>query len=135
MFCFRAMSMRSSSLPYPVRKALPLWFPEKLDPRIQFVRVGISDSEQTLELVHSLRPSPIIHLGALQTPDCDASPVRGMEVNVGGTLNLLNAAATLGDEFERFAFASSASLYPGATVKEDDPLAPPNPLWSVEGGR
>lgn len=115
---------------------LRLWFPEKLDPRIKVVKGDVSNGQQIRELVHTHQPTRIIHLSAFQSPDCDASPVRGMEVNVGGTLNLLNAAADLGDRLERFVFASSAavygprSLYPGETVEEKDPLAPPN-LYGV----
>lgn len=115
---------------------LRLWFPGILDPRIRLVKVDVSDGEQIRELVHAYQPTRIIHLGAFQSPDCDASPMRGMEVNVGGTLNLLNAAADLGHCIERFVLASSAavygprSFYPGETVNEKDPLAPPN-LYGV----
>jgi nucleoside-diphosphate-sugar epimerase len=122
-------------------RMLSLWFPDKLDPRIKLVKGDVSDADEMRELVHSVQPTRIIHLGALQTPDCDASPVLGMEVNVGGTLNLLNAAADLGDRIERFVFASSAavygprSIYPGETVEEDDRLAPPNlyGVWKAAG--
>lgn len=120
---------------------LRLWFPDKLDPRIQLVKGDVSDGERIRDLVHTHQPSRIVHLSALQSPDCDASPLRGMEVNVGGTLNLLNAAANLGDRLERFVFASSAavygsrSLYPGETVREADQLAPPNlyGVWKMAG--
>ena len=118
-----------------------LWFPEKLDPRITFAKGDVSDAQRIGELVHTHQPTRIIHLSGFQSPDCDAYQGRGMEVNVGGTLNLLNAAANLGDRLERFVFASSAavygprSLYPGETVAEKDPLAPPNlyGVWKMAG--
>jgi nucleoside-diphosphate-sugar epimerase len=59
-----------------------------------------------------------------------------MEVNVGGTLNVLNAATGLGSRLERLVLASSAavygprSLYLSETVGEQAPLAPPN-LYGV----
>lgn len=115
---------------------LSLWFPERLDPRIKLVQCDISDAIQTRQLLQAHRPTRIIHLSALQSPDCDADPVRGMEVNVGGVLHLLNAAVELGDHLQRFVLASSAavygprSFYPGKTVTEKDPLAPPN-LYGV----
>ncbi len=114
---------------------LKLWFPESLDSRITLVQCDISDETQTRELVRVHRPTRIIHLSALQSPDCDAYPVRGMEVNVGGVLHLLQAAE-LSEGLERFVLASSAavygprSLYPGSTVKESDTMAPPN-LYGV----
>lgn len=115
---------------------LGLWFPEYLDPRIKLVQCDVSDAIQTRQLLQAHQPTRIIHLSALQSPDCDADPVRGMEVNLGGVLHLLNAAAGLGDRLERFVFASSAAvygpraLYPGKTVGEEDRQAPPN-LYGV----
>ena len=120
---------------------LRLWFPEQLDRRITLVKGDVADGESIRELISSHQPARIIHLSALQSPDCDADPIRGMEVNVGGTLNLLNAAADLGDRLERLVFASSAavygprSLYPAATVAETEPSAPPNlyGVWKLAG--
>ena len=120
---------------------LKLWFPEKLDPRITLVKGDVSDGDRIQEVVHTHQPDRIIHLSAFQSPDCYAYPVRGMDINVGGTLNLLNAAAGLGDRLKRFVFASSAavygprSLYPAESVEETDPLAPPNlyGVWKVAG--
>jgi nucleoside-diphosphate-sugar epimerase len=120
---------------------LRLWFPEKSDARITLVKGDVADGESTRELIFKHQPTRIIHLSALQSPDCDADPIRGMEVNVGGTLNLLNAAADLGNRLERLVFASSAavygprSLYPAATIAETDPLAPPNlyGVWKLAG--
>ena len=115
---------------------LRLWFPERLEPRIKIVRCDVSSREQVRELIRTHQPTRIIHLSALQSPDCETSQMRGMEINVGGTLNLLNAAADLSDGLERFVFASSAavygprSLYRGETVAERDVLAPPN-LYGV----
>jgi len=122
---------------------LDLWFPQGLDKRIKLLRGDIADPAVLRTLLHAQRPTHIVHLAAFQTPDCDAYPGRGMEINVGGTLQLLSAAAELASAgaLERVVFASSAavygkrSLYPGATVKETDALAPPNlyGVWKVAG--
>lgn len=115
--------------------ALDLWFPDGLDERIEIVRADVSDREAVAGLLADVRPTRIIHLAAFQSPDCDAQPLRGLEINVGGTMHMLAAAATCAG-LERFVFASSAavygqrSMYSGPTVKEDDPLAPPN-LYGV----
>ena len=114
---------------------LKLWFPESLDRRIKLVQCDVSDETQTRDLVRAHQPNRIIHLSALQSPDCDAYPARGMEVNVGGVLHLLRVAEELGG-LERLVLASSAavygprSIYPGATVSESDTMAPPN-LYGV----
>ena len=114
---------------------LKLWFPESLDPRIKLVQCDVSDEAQTRDLVRAHQPTRIIHLSALQSPDCDAYPAHGMEVNVGGVLHLLRAAEE-SEGLERFVLASSAavygprSIYPGETVRESDTMAPPN-LYGV----
>ncbi len=51
----------------------------------------LADVEQTLAL-H--RITHVVHLAALQVPFCQADPVRGAEVNVVGTTNLLDATFT-----------------------------------------
>ena len=118
---------------------LRLWFGEKLDPRIRMMPGDVSDEETVREWIRTLQPTHILHLGAFQTPDCDAYPWRGMEINVGGTMRLLNAAAEWCTRLERFVVASSAAVYgaradyPGPAVKETDPLLPPNyyGIWKV----
>ncbi len=102
----------------------------------------ISDQSAVEKAVRSVNPTRIIHLAAFQTPDCQAHPFRGMEINVHGTNYLFQAAATLGPgHLKRVVFASSAavygprSLYPGATVLENSGLQPPNLYghWKISG--
>lgn len=120
---------------------LRLWFGEELDPRLRMVRGDVSDEGSVREWIRSLQPTAIVHLGAFQTPDCEANPWRGMEINVGGTLRLLYAAAEATDSLERFVFASSGAVYgprseyTGNTITETDPLSPPNlyGVWKVAG--
>lgn len=120
---------------------LRLWFGDELDPRMKSVHGDVSDPDGVHEWIRTWRPTHIIHLGAFQTPDCDADPRRGMEINVGGTLHLFEAAAATGTSLERVVFASSAAvygprtLYPGETVKETDALSPRNlyGVWKLAG--
>lgn len=131
-----AVASRAGSL-----DTLQLWFGKELDPRVKMVRGDMSDPDTVRGWMRTYRPTHIIHLGGFQTPDCEANPSRGMEVNVGGTLHLLNAAAEADERIERFVFASSGavygprSMYPGAAITETDPLAPPNlyGVWKVAG--
>ena len=51
----------------------------------------------------------VIHLAGLQVPTCKADPVAGALVNVAGTLNVFEAAKTIG--IKRVVYASSAAVY------------------------
>jgi nucleoside-diphosphate-sugar epimerase len=120
---------------------LKLWFGDEIPEQVQLVPCDISDAESVAALIADQRPTHIIHLGAFQSPDCDAYPNRGLNINAGGTLELLKAAESLGDHLQRFVFASSGAvygrrdLYPGPTVRETDPLYPPNlyGIWKLAG--
>ena len=126
-------------------KLLSIWFGDSISSltdsgKLQFVSVDIGDSEALEKSLLEHQPNRIIHLGALQSPDCDAYPSKGVEINVTGTLNLFSVAEKL-DNVDRFVFASSAavygkrSMYPGDIVGEGETLAPPNyyGVWKVAG--
>jgi UDP-glucose 4-epimerase len=51
----------------------------------------------------------IVHLAGVLTPACKDDPVRGAMINLVGTLNVFNAAQTLG--IRRIVFTSSAGVY------------------------
>ncbi|NNE92023.1 MAG: NAD(P)-dependent oxidoreductase [Verrucomicrobiales bacterium] len=137
-----------------IGSATVTWLRENgFDDIVAFTRSGKSESTEAIagdisdrsaveKAVSTVRPSRIIHLAAFQSPDCQANPFRGLEINVHGTHFLLEAAAKLGSgHLKRFVFASSAavygprSLYPGKTVTEDCGLQPPNlyGYWKVAG--
>ncbi len=115
---------------------LRLWFGETLDPRIALVRGDVGEPRDVERLVREADPTHVVHLGALQTPDCESDHARGMQVNVGGTLHLLDACVAHAKRLTRFVFASSAAVYGlrarylGPVVRESDPLAPVN-LYGV----
>ena len=108
---------------------------------IESISGDISDRTAVEKAVDRVKPTQIIHLAAFQTPDCQANPFQGMEINVHGTNYLLQAAARLGSRLKRFVFASSAavygprSFYPEETVTEVSGLQPPNLYghWKVAG--
>jgi len=118
-----------------------MWMGAELDSRIAFAAADIGNTEAISKLLGEFAPTHIIHLGALQSPDCDAYPEKGMSINSGGTLNLFHAARDLATPLERFVYASSAAvygkraIYPEATVAETATLAPPNlyGVWKVAG--
>ncbi|MDR1170299.1 MAG: NAD(P)-dependent oxidoreductase [Prevotellaceae bacterium] len=121
-------------------KPLQLWQGENIDPRIEFVTMDVSDYETVKKSVPEINPTHIIHLGGFQSPDCSAFHLKGMEINVGGTMALMDIAETL-PNLERFVFASSGAVYgkraqyPDAVIKEDVRLTPPNHygIWKLAG--
>jgi nucleoside-diphosphate-sugar epimerase len=119
---------------------LKLWLGERLDPRIEFITLDLSDYEAVKTSVPAIRPTHIIHLGGFQSPDCSAFHRKGMEINVGGTMALMDVAESL-PNLERFVFASSAAVYgkrtqyPESVIREDVRLTPPNHygIWKLAG--
>ena len=108
---------------------------------IAFAQVNIGDQALLSQTLRDFQPTHLIHLGALQSPDCAAEPEKGVTINVTGTMNLFRLVAELEAPVERFVFASSGavygkrSMYPRATIVENVPLAPPNyyGVWKVAG--
>lgn len=72
----------------------------------------------------------VVHLAALQVPFCQADPVAGSEVNVTGTINILEAVRRSDGAVRGLSYASSIAvfggpdLYPDGRVTDDSPLAP-----------
>jgi nucleoside-diphosphate-sugar epimerase len=68
----------------------------------------------------------VVHLAAVSNPpSCSGDPLRCLQTNIMGTLNMLEIARRRG--VERFVFLSSANVYgprPPLPVTEEAPLAP-----------
>ena len=77
--------------------------------RVRFISGDITDVTAVRTALESSNARRIIHLAGLQVPTCKADPVAGAFVNVIGTLNLFEAARTLGAE--RVIYASSAAVF------------------------
>lgn len=125
---------------------LEIWFGDALSGhvetgKISFVSLDLGESEKVQQTLSEFAPTHIIHLGALQSPACDANPEKGVDVNLTGTMNLFHQVAEFETPLERFVFASSGAvygkraMYPEATVPENAQLAPPNlyGVWKVAG--
>ena len=101
----------------------------------------LSDASSVSRVVEEVRPNRVLHLGALQTPDCRDYPMRGLEVNLLGTAYLFQACEELEIPLDRFVFASSSavngprSLYGPEGVRPEDPYQPFNlyGFWKVAG--
>jgi UDP-glucuronate 4-epimerase len=94
-------------------------------PRFRLAELDIRDAEGVRRVVREARPDAIVHLAARAgvRPSIEA-PSLYAEVNVGGTVHLLEAACRL-EPRPRFVQASSSSVYgdrPDAPFRESDPV-------------
>ena len=110
-------------------------------PGFNFIAGDLSDAQSIERAVQEIEPTHVIHLGALQTPDCRDFPMKGLDINVLGTAYLFQACVQLNRPLERFVFASSSavngtrSLYGKDGVRPEDPYHPFNlyGYWKVAG--
>ncbi len=96
------------------------------DPRISFVEGDIRDRAAVERAVTEHGPERVVHLAALHfIPDCNARPRDTLEINVGGTQNVLDACAR--QRVPSVLYASSAAVYaPSDTAcrELDSPVGP-----------
>ena len=78
------------------------------DAEIPLVRGDISDGEALTKALDEHGITHVVHLAALLIPSIKADPPYGTAVNIGGTVNVLDAAKTRGIQV---AYASSAAVY------------------------
>ncbi len=77
--------------------------------RVQFVSGDITDGSVVLAALEKSGATRLIHLAGLQVPSCKADPIAGALVNVVGTLNVFEAARSIG--LNGVVYASSAAVY------------------------
>ena len=75
---------------------------------IRLVHGDVSDREAVTKALDDHGITHVIHLAALLIPSIKRDPPYGTAVNIGGTVNVLDAAKTRGI---RVAYASSAAVY------------------------
>lgn len=95
-----------------------------VDGALPIFRVDICERAALDELFDRARIDAVIHLAALQIPLCRANPVRCVEVNVGGTMQLLEQARARAFPV---VYASSVAVYGpdlGRPLGEDEGLGP-----------
>jgi UDP-glucuronate 4-epimerase len=91
--------------------------------RFELVECDIRDGDAVREAFHRFRPEAVVHLAAKAgvRPSIE-QPVLYCEVNVTGTVNLLEAACRV-QPLPKFVYASSSSVYgerPDAPFRETD---------------
>ncbi len=109
--------------------------------RLTVLKADVTDQSALLGLLIEQKITRVVHLAALQTPDCNAHRDFGLQVNLAGTQNLIEAMKASGLPLERFIFASSVAVYgPRAAYPEGrvSMLAEPKPVnvygaWKLAG--
>jgi nucleoside-diphosphate-sugar epimerase len=93
--------------------------------RVEFVLGSVLHPTEILRTCKRLGVTRIIHLPALMTADSRRSPLSAYELNVMGTINVLEVASVL--ELERVVCASSVAVYSSTAAPqqtEEDAAAP-----------
>lgn len=79
--------------------------------RVEFGEVDVRDRGNLLRLLQEFEITHVVHLAGLQTPDCNQHRDLGLQINLAGTQNLIEASKELGKTLDRFVFASSVAVY------------------------
>jgi len=91
-----------------------------------FHRVDILDPAAVAQLIATMQPAWIIHLAAIHfIPECNARPYEASNINLHGTLNVLDGARGVASVKKVF-FASTAAVYADSPVPVDEssPIGP-----------
>jgi nucleoside-diphosphate-sugar epimerase len=113
------------------RRVRDLLAPDELAGAV-FVQADISDPAQVAGLFEQA-PTHVIHLAALQVPDCRSNPVLGAQVNVVGTVALFVAAIAAGVSTP-IVYASSVAAFAagdGGGQAPADPSGHPDTHYGV----
>lgn len=95
-------------------------------PEDHFHAVNILDRAAVQRTMDAVRPTTVIHLAAIHfIPHCNQFPFDSANVNLTGTVNVLDAARSTGGVGKLF-FASTAAVYPivDAAIPETHPVGP-----------
>ena len=79
--------------------------------RLTFIEADVNDQGRLLEILVEQNITHVVHMAALQTPDCHAHRDLGLQINLAGTQNLIEAMKASGLALKRYVFASSIAVY------------------------
>lgn len=95
-------------------------------PDDHFFKIDIRNTEKVDETLSNIKPEIVIHLAALHfIPYCNQHPYEAAEVNIKGTINVLQACKK-NMQLKRLLFASTAAVYPISenAINESNELLP-----------
>ncbi|MCH2203567.1 MAG: NAD-dependent epimerase/dehydratase family protein [Fuerstiella sp.] len=79
--------------------------------RLCVVEVDVTDRNHLTQVLNDQAITRVVHLAALQTPDCNAHRDLGLQINLAGTQNMIEAMKASERPIERYIFASSIAVY------------------------
>jgi nucleoside-diphosphate-sugar epimerase len=79
--------------------------------RLTFLEADVRDQQRLEQILAEQAITRVVHMAALQTPDCNANRDLGLQINLAGTQNLIEAMKTSGRSLDRYLFASSIAVY------------------------
>ena len=89
-----------------------------------FFEVDIRDRAATRQVLDTVQPQWVLHLAAIHfIPYCNQHPVEAADINISGTINVLDACSNV----EQVFVASTAAVYPIADSAMDE-THPTGPL-------
>jgi len=91
-----------------------------------FFKVDIRDAAKVEEVIAKVKPDVVVHLAAIHfIPYCNQHPFEAIDINIRGTMNLLNACKS-SSSLKKIFFASTAAVYAIAdeAVNENSLLLP-----------
>ena len=117
------------------------YFEEDDQSRLTSVAIDVQSQPQLEDVLTTHDITHVIHLAALQTPDCNANRNLGLQINLAGTQNLIEAIKSRSPSLQRYVFASSIAVYgPRSSYPEPQVpmLAEPAPVnvygtWKLAG--
>ena len=95
-------------------------------PDERFHQVDIRDRRAVHDVLSSVKPDTVLHLAAIHfIPYCNAHPVEAADININGTIHVLDACAAT-PSVKKVFVASTAAVYPivDGPVAEDHPTGP-----------
>lgn len=104
--------------------------PEELA-SVERCELDITDEGRVRDVIAQGDFTGIVHLAALQVPFCRAAPVRGAQVNVTGTISLIDAFRDASSFRGPFVYASSIAAYDPDDNGDADPSGRPRTLYGV----
>jgi UDP-glucose 4-epimerase len=90
------------------------------------IEANILDRRAMHDILGRIRPTEVLHLAAVHfIPHCNQYPYESANINLAGTINVLDAARDCGS-VEKVLFASTAAVYPiiDGPIAETDLLGP-----------
>ena len=79
--------------------------------RLLFIEADVGDQGRLKQILSEQDITHVVHMAALQTPDCNAQRDLGLQINLAGTQNLIEAMKASGLALQRYIFASSIAVY------------------------